>query len=181
MMDVKRVISTIERKYIKNNLKKEERVDGRGLWDYREFKIDSDVIASAEGALNWIQSHKALFNASRAVRANGRIILLAPCPEGLGDERFRHWVRKSSVSGIFRELHASAEVLGQTALSTKTKAPRTVLVTSMSSEDTDALGMETAPDMEAAVTVALDRLREAGTTRPTYYVMPEARYTVPFA
>ena len=50
MMDVKRVISTIERKYIKNNLKKEERVDGRGLWDFREFNIKSDVIASAEGS-----------------------------------------------------------------------------------------------------------------------------------
>jgi len=50
MMDVKRVISTIERKYIKNNLKKEERVDGRGLWDFREFDIKSNVIASAEGS-----------------------------------------------------------------------------------------------------------------------------------
>jgi len=50
MMDVKRVISTIERKYIINNLKKEERVDGRGLWEYRDFKIDTDMVASAEGS-----------------------------------------------------------------------------------------------------------------------------------
>lgn len=50
MMDVKRVISTIERKYIKNNLKKEERFDGRGLWDYREFKITPNFVASAEGS-----------------------------------------------------------------------------------------------------------------------------------
>ena len=50
MMDVKRVISTIERKYIINNLKKEERIDGRGLWEYRDFKIDADMIASAEGS-----------------------------------------------------------------------------------------------------------------------------------
>ena len=50
MMDVKRVISSIERRYIINNLKKEERIDGRGLWDYRDFKIDSDMIASAEGS-----------------------------------------------------------------------------------------------------------------------------------
>ena len=50
MMDVKRVISTIERNYIKNNLKKEERVDGRGLWDYRKFKVFPDVISSAEGS-----------------------------------------------------------------------------------------------------------------------------------
>ena len=46
MMDVKRVISTIERKYIINNLRKEERIDGRDLWDYREFKILPDCVAS---------------------------------------------------------------------------------------------------------------------------------------
>jgi exosome complex component RRP42 len=50
MMDVKRVISSIERRYIINNLKKQERIDGRGLWDYRDFKINSDMIASAEGS-----------------------------------------------------------------------------------------------------------------------------------
>ena len=50
MMDLKRVISTIERKYIINNLRKEERIDGRGLWDYREFKILPDCVASAEGS-----------------------------------------------------------------------------------------------------------------------------------
>lgn len=50
MMDVRRIISKIEKNYIINNLKKEERVDGRGLWDYREFKIKSDLISSAEGS-----------------------------------------------------------------------------------------------------------------------------------
>lgn len=50
MMDIKRVVSSIERNYIFNNLKKEERIDGRGLWDYREFKISNDIIASAEGS-----------------------------------------------------------------------------------------------------------------------------------
>jgi exosome complex component RRP42 len=50
MMDVKRIISKIERNYITSNLKKEERIDGRGLWDYRDFKIESDIVASAEGS-----------------------------------------------------------------------------------------------------------------------------------
>jgi exosome complex component RRP42 len=50
MMDVKRIISRIEKNYILSNLKKEERIDGRGLWDYREFTIKSDVVASAEGS-----------------------------------------------------------------------------------------------------------------------------------
>ncbi|MHA1987648.1 MAG: exosome complex protein Rrp42 [Promethearchaeota archaeon] len=50
MMDVKRIISRIEKSYIKANLRKEERIDGRGLWDYRDFKIQADIIASAEGS-----------------------------------------------------------------------------------------------------------------------------------
>ncbi|MHA2281050.1 MAG: exosome complex protein Rrp42 [Promethearchaeota archaeon] len=50
MMDVKRIVSRIEKNYIKSNLRKEERIDGRGLWDYREFEINSDIIASAEGS-----------------------------------------------------------------------------------------------------------------------------------
>jgi len=50
MMDVKRIISRIEKNYIKSNLRKEERIDGRGLWDYRDFEIKSDIIASAEGS-----------------------------------------------------------------------------------------------------------------------------------
>jgi len=50
MMDVKRIISKIEKNYIKSNLKKGERIDGRGLWEYRDFKIEADTIASAEGS-----------------------------------------------------------------------------------------------------------------------------------
>ena len=50
MMDVRRVISTIERKYVRNNLKKGQRIDGRGLWDYRNINITVDTIGSAEGS-----------------------------------------------------------------------------------------------------------------------------------
>ncbi len=50
MMNIRRVISTIEKNYIISNLRKEERIDGRGLWDYRDWTIKPDVIASAEGS-----------------------------------------------------------------------------------------------------------------------------------
>ncbi len=50
MMNIKRVISSIERKYIADNLKKEERLDGRGLWDYRKYNINANTIESAEGS-----------------------------------------------------------------------------------------------------------------------------------
>ncbi len=50
MMNIKRVISAIEKNYIIQNLRKEERFDDRGLWDYRKISIKHDVIASAEGS-----------------------------------------------------------------------------------------------------------------------------------
>ncbi|MFX0002418.1 MAG: exosome complex protein Rrp42 [Candidatus Hodarchaeota archaeon] len=50
MMDVRRIISRIERDYIISNLKKEERIEDRGLWEYRKFQIENNVIASAEGS-----------------------------------------------------------------------------------------------------------------------------------
>jgi len=50
MMDVKRIVSRIEKNYITSNLKKEQRIDGRGLWEYRDFKIESNTISSAEGS-----------------------------------------------------------------------------------------------------------------------------------
>jgi len=50
MMNIKRVISTIEKNYIAENLRKGERIDGRDLWDYRKIDISHDIIKSAEGS-----------------------------------------------------------------------------------------------------------------------------------
>jgi len=50
MMNIKRIISSIERNYILNNLKKGERIDGRNLWESRGLTIKHDIIASAEGS-----------------------------------------------------------------------------------------------------------------------------------
>jgi len=139
------------------------------------------VLASAGSALNWIQSHKALVNAHRAIRRGGVVILTAPCPEGLGDERFRYWVKKESVSEIYAELRKSAEVLGQTALSSKLRGADAVLVTGMAGRDISDLGIRTAKDVESAVVYALRKIGKATGSKPTYYIMPEARHSVPFA
>jgi len=138
------------------------------------------VIASATGASNWIQSHKALYNADRAVHPNGRIVLIAPCPEGLGDERFRFWVRKPSVRDLYRELRQTTEVLGQTALSTKVRGAKTILVTDMPGDDSEDLAIETAPDLESAIRRTLDALGTRDRGKPSYVLMPQARSTVPF-
>ena len=138
------------------------------------------VIASAGKAPNWIQSHKALFNAMRATQKDGYVILIAPAPRGLGDDRFRHWIKKSSTDNIFRCLRKSPEVLGQTALSTKEKASRTILITNMPESDTTDLGITLAADIECALQTVCTTLTKQAGQRPSCYIMPHARYTVPF-
>ena len=137
-------------------------------------------VADASGAGNWIQAHKALFNAARAVQEAGRIILLAPCPEGLGNERFRYWVTRPTLAEIYRGLRQSPEVNGQTALSTRLRGARAILVTQLSARDVADLRIATAPDQEMAVRLTLAELARAGIKRPTYYLMPEAMAVVPF-
>jgi nickel-dependent lactate racemase len=147
-----------------------------------DFREPADlVIASAGRAPNWIQSHKALFNASRAIKPGGRIVLIAPCPEGLGNERFRHFVRIRDFAAIYRELRATVEVNGQTALSTRLRGEKTILVTDLSETDRQDLGIETAPTPETAVKESLKRLTDADVAHPTCWFMPEAMHTVPFA
>lgn len=81
---------------------------------------------------------------------------------------------------LYRELRAAPEVNGQTALSTLMRGRRTVLVTRLPRADAEDLGIELGRNIEEAVASALESLRLAGITRPTYYVMPQARHTLPF-
>ncbi len=50
MMDVNRVVSTLEKSYVSKLLKQGKRVDGRGLFDFREIKIEVGMSPKAEGS-----------------------------------------------------------------------------------------------------------------------------------
>ncbi len=145
-----------------------------------DIEEPADMVIASTSAPNWIQSHKALFNASRAVKPGGRIVLVAPCPEGLGNERFRYWITRPDSATIFRELRHATEIYGQTALSTKERGSNTLLVTDLTDKDKCDLGIETAPDKNKAIEMSMELLAEQGIEEPTCYLMPEAHYTVPF-
>jgi nickel-dependent lactate racemase len=57
------------------------------------------VVASAAGYprdINLYQAHKAIENASRAVKTGGTIILFAECGEGFGNAAFQRWTMDAS-------------------------------------------------------------------------------------
>ncbi len=137
------------------------------------------VVAAAAETGNFVQAHKALFHACLAVRPGGRVVLAAPCSEGLGGDQFVKWLRLGGPETVFDRLRESAEINGQTALSSLQKGPFTHLVTEMSGEDVALLGAQKAATLSEALEGARAILGAAGVHRPAYYLMPTAAYAVP--
>jgi nickel-dependent lactate racemase len=138
------------------------------------------VIAASPTTRNFVQTHKALFNAWQALAPGGRIVLAAPCAEGLGGEQFVKWLRLGSRAAIFAGLRRQSEINGQTALSTVEKAPSTLMITEMTDGDVALMQARKAATLPEAVDRALAELADAGRPEPTYWLMPSAAYTVPF-
>lgn len=137
------------------------------------------VIAASPASKNFVQTHKALFNAYQAIHPKGRIILLAPCPEGLGGEQFEKWLRLGDRASIINALRKQSEINGQTALSTREKAPLTYLISTLSPHDVELLGAHHADSLDAAIQAAIDDLAVIGIQNPTWRLMPSAAYSVP--
>ncbi|MDX9974665.1 MAG: nickel-dependent lactate racemase [FCB group bacterium] len=138
------------------------------------------VVASAGSAKNFVQSHKALFNAYQAVKPGGRIVFVAPCPEGPGSEQFTQWLRRRDRADIIAGLRERAEINGQTALSTVEKAPLACFVTEMGEDSVALLRGRKAESLTDALNKAHAELTALGTPDPTVWLMPSAGYTVPF-
>jgi nickel-dependent lactate racemase len=145
------------------------------------------VIASAGGFpkdINLYQAQKALDNASYAVRDGGTIILLAECPEGLGDEVFEEWMMEASCpDDIIERLKAGFALGGHKAFAIARLAKRArILVVSgpelrgVLEEDLSGKGL-----MEPAETVdeALKRALDSHGRDASIILMPYAGSTLP--
>lgn len=137
------------------------------------------VLATAGTAKNFIQSHKALFNAYQAMRPGGVIIFAARAEEGFGGNKFTKWLDLRTRNAVIAQLRLNAEINGQTALSTLEKAPSAIMVTELDAEQVALLGATKAATLDEAVDLARQRLALDGIAEPTFYYMPSAPYTVP--
>jgi lactate racemase len=85
------------------------------------------VFASCGGYpkdINFIQSHKAIHNASGFVRDGGRLVILAQCREGIGSGTFLPWFEMGGWCSAFDRLAKNYEGNGGTALSMMSKLER---------------------------------------------------------
>lgn len=105
------------------------------------------VIASCGGFpkdINFIQSHKAIHNASMFVNDGGTLIIYSELRDGIGSKTFLPWFRKHSFKDAFKHLSSSYEGNGGTALAmmTKNMRIRIILVTELEEDICQMIGVE---------------------------------------
>jgi nickel-dependent lactate racemase len=132
------------------------------------------VIASCGGSpydINLIQAHKALDMAAHACVDGGTIVLLAECPDGLGQPGFLKWFKERDSRALEGRLRGEYEVNGQTAWSLLTKAERyrVQLVSELPDDSVRRMRMLPA----RSVTEALDQI---GSERQGYIMPYGARF-----
>lgn len=117
------------------------------------------VIASCGGYpldMNFVQVHKAIHNATYALKEGGVMIAVGACGEGLGSEAIQRYLSMKSVEEIEASLEKNYEIQGQTAraMLKKARAYRIIFITKLQPRDVMSMGMVPAKDMNEALELA---------------------------
>ena len=96
---------------------------------YRVFLKDraDKIIVSAGGRptdINFIQTHKAIENASYALKDKGQMLVLSECKDGIGSDILMNWFKYGSINKMEAELRNKFVVSGHTALCSLMKAQK---------------------------------------------------------
>ena len=105
------------------------------------------VIASCGGYpkdINFIQSHKAVHNASMFVRDGGLLLIYGECRDGIGSKTFLPWFEMESFDAAFKELSSRYQGNGGTALAMMTKLQRIDIgmVSSLDDQSCQLIGLQ---------------------------------------
>lgn len=146
-------------------------------------RIDSraDLVIAGVGGwpkdINFVQAHKGLYSAHRAVKEGGVLVLAAACPEGGGHPDFFSWFRRCSTDEQWLDsLDREYQINGQTAYSTWkcASANMTILISSLPRERVIEMGMVPAGGLEEAMKIVEDRFRGAQGGIPRPLIIPDA-------
>jgi nickel-dependent lactate racemase len=140
------------------------------------------VLVSAGGSpkdVNMYQAQKALDNAAYAVQDGGVIILVAECPEGLGNRTFESWMAGSSPDEILARIQQEFVLGGHkaAAVAAVLKRAAVYLVSALPEELVRRVGM--APF--ATIEDALDAARSELGDHASILVMPQGGSVLPLA
>jgi lactate racemase len=131
--------------------------------------------------INVYQSQKGLAHASLVMKDGGTVILCASCQEGTGSQTYESWVMDDQISShddVFTRFeHEGFQVGPHKAFQISRNASRikVLLVSDMDDDFVRKLLLHPLPDLQTAVTKALDNLPE----NVRIGIMPTANTTIP--
>lgn len=160
---------------------------GASFWD-RIFQVEvpegADLVITSPGGyprdINLYQAHKAIFNAARAVKDGGMILLVAECRDGIGHPVFADWARRArDVEGVLEIMEEEGfKIGGHKAYffaRDRARGIRHLLLSSLPPEEVRGLGIEPVSSVEEALGLA----REAFGPGYSVLVMPHGGDTFP--
>lgn len=137
-----------------------ELVAARGIVDAGSA---ADVVVVSAGGypkdVNLYQAQKALDNAAQAVREGGTIVLVAECPEGLGNATFQSWLDGAPSPASVLDRICQGFVLGghkAAAVASVLTRARVYLVSALPADLVRRCGLVPFDDLDAALVAALD-------------------------
>ncbi len=137
------------------------------------------VLASAGGYprdINLYQAHKAIENASHAVKDGGTIILVAECNEGFGNTTFENWMTNTSSLDEIRDKLSKQFILGaHKAFALSKIARRAEIILASNKLQTDSIILKTCKKPQD---VLEDTWRSRGKDA-SILLMPYAMNTLP--
>jgi nickel-dependent lactate racemase len=126
-----------------------------------------DIVLVSPGGfpkdVNLYQAQKGLDNAALAVRPGGIIILVAECPEGLGNAVFEQWITSGLTCDQLLDRIKREFVLGGHKAAASAKVARQVqlMLVSPSLASMSLSGVEHQPTIDTALDAAFERLGAA--------------------
>jgi len=138
------------------------------------------VIASCGGSPfddSFVQTFRAIRNASAVVEDGGHLVLLAQCTGGVGCDHFLEFFAVQSVEDLARQLRREYRSFGTTALGLRQllKRIRLTVVGELDPAVAEKMGVEVEPSLSQAVEKALAALP----LEAQVAVLPHAQFTVP--
>lgn len=138
------------------------------------------VIVSPGGMpkdIDLIQSHKTVQYATRALEPGGTLVLLARCPDGIGNPRFHEYFPLDDMKAMLAQLREGGPFNGHTALALHSKAERfrIILISELKPAMVRRFGFEPADSLEDA----LGMLGREVMQENSGYIFPEGALTLP--
>lgn len=160
---------------------------GARFWD-RYFHVpipgQADLVIVSPGGhprdINLYQAHKAIFNAARAAKDGGMVLLLAACPDGSGHPVFDDWARRSdTLEDVVEIMRREGFKIGGHKVyflgKDRARGIRHLLISEMPEEEARALWMNPVGTVDEALALA----REEFGPNFSVTVMPHGADTFP--